>query len=407
MLFLAPLSLYLPPIHSPSAVLLCSSSKSFVRSQAGIRLPLAPLSSNGYVTGGRSSSRTPEKVYRRLDSCLVIPPPSGRQPLAVVKFLGGAFVGAAPELTYSLLMELLAKEGFLIVSVPYGVTFDHSAAAREVHERFHSCMNYLLSLGVPQSGITGSELHGLPFYSVGHSNGALLQMLVGSFFSEKIPKANVVISFCNKPASQAVPYFEQIGPIARQLMPLVEASPAYSMAQIALGLPLISFVFALEFLGDAWKALVHSAETSLQDLDQEIFTSLTKFVDQLPSVFGQVTQGTSEFSPTPMENREFFKKAYSVPHTLLVKFKIDGIDESEILEKVLKPRAKSIGGNVEKVVLSGNHLTPCIQDLKWPVGYHYTPVDAIAQSLKSLTLNETKLLAATIADWLKSLDKVN
>lgn len=71
-------------------------------------------------------------------------------------------------LAFSLLMELLAKEGFLIVSVPYGVTFDHSAAAREAYERFHACFDRLISSGVPESDLTGSELGDLPLYSVGH-----------------------------------------------------------------------------------------------------------------------------------------------------------------------------------------------------------------------------------------------
>ncbi|KAL0917536.1 hypothetical protein M5K25_012603 [Dendrobium thyrsiflorum] len=373
----SPLSHRLRSTFSPSVFLLPSTP----------RVPLAFLSSNGYFTGSRQSLRNPDKIYRRLDSCLVVPPPSGRRPVAIVKFLGGAFIGAAPELTYSFLMELLANEGFLIVSVPYGVTFDHTTVAREVYERFHSCLDRLVSSGVPDSNLTGSELCDLPLCSVGHSNGALLQMLVGSYFPEKIPKANAVISFNNKPASEAVPYFEQIGPIARQLMPLVEASPIYSMARNA--------------SGDVWKALLDSAGVFAQELDQEIMASLTKFVDQLPSVIGQVNEGISEFRPTPLENREFFKKSYRVPHTLLVKFNVDAIDESDVLEDILRPRTESFGGTVEKITLSGNHLTPCIQDIKWQVGYHYTPADALAQSLKSLSLNEIRVLARTIADWLK------
>ncbi|XP_028553040.1 uncharacterized protein LOC110110567 isoform X2 [Dendrobium catenatum] len=351
-----PLSHRLRSTFSPSVFLLPSTP----------RVPLAFLSSNGYFTGGRQSLRNPDKIYRRLDSCLVVPPPAGRRPVAIVKFLGGAFIGAAPELTYSYLMELLANEGFLIVSVPYGVTFDHTTVAREVYERFHSCLDRLVSSGVPDSNLTGSELCDLPLCSVGHSNGALLQMLVGSYFPEKIPK---------------------IGPITRQLMPLVEASPIYSMARTA--------------SGDVWKALLDSAGAFAQELDQEIMASLTKFVDQLPSVIGQVNEGISEFRPTPLENREFFKKSYRVPHTLLVKFNVDAIDESDVLEDILRPRTESFGGTLEKITLSGNHLTPCIQDVKWQVGYHYTPADALAQSLKSLSLNEIRVLARTIADWLK------
>lgn len=40
------------------------------------------------------------KIYRRLDSCLVIPPAKGKKPKALIKFLGGAFIGAVPEVTY-------------------------------------------------------------------------------------------------------------------------------------------------------------------------------------------------------------------------------------------------------------------------------------------------------------------
>ncbi|KAG0467736.1 hypothetical protein HPP92_019316 [Vanilla planifolia] len=129
--------------------------------------------------------------------------------------------------------------------------------------------------------------------------------------------------------------------------------------------------------------------------------SLAKFFDQIPSVIRQVIEGMSEFSPSPSKNREFFKNSYSVPHTLLVKFSVDAIDESDVLDDILRPRAKSFGGSVEKVILSGNHLTPCIQDLKWRVGTRYTPVDALAQSLKSLSLNDVRVLARTVSDWLK------
>ena len=40
------------------------------------------------------------RPYLREHSCLIFPPPLGRRPLAVVKFLGGAFIGAVPEVTY-------------------------------------------------------------------------------------------------------------------------------------------------------------------------------------------------------------------------------------------------------------------------------------------------------------------
>lgn len=325
----------------------------------------------------------------REHSCLIFPPPRGRRPLAVIKFLGGAFIGAVPEVTYGYLLELLALEGFVVVCVPYNVTFDHEAAAREVFQRFHACYDALLASGLPEAGLSALDIAELPLYSVGHSNGALLQLLVGSYFSERIPEANAIVSFNNRPASEAVPYFEQIGPLFRQLMPMMEASPVYLVARNA--------------SGDAWKALFDLAGGLLREYDQEATVSLSKFIDQLPSVMNQVTEGVSEFKPTPPENREFCKNSYSVPNTLLVKFTVDAIDDTDIVEDVLRPRVDSIGGQIKKVILSGTHLTPCIQDVKWQVGSEYTPADAIAQGLKSLALSETRVLSRTIADWFTSL----
>uniref|UniRef100_A0A5B6ZNX5 Uncharacterized protein n=1 Tax=Davidia involucrata TaxID=16924 RepID=A0A5B6ZNX5_DAVIN len=174
------------------------------------------------------------------------------------------------------------------------------------------------------------------------------------------------------------------------MMPVVEASPMYSMARSA---------------SDAWKVLLDTAETIIPNYDQEAMVSLNKFVDQLPSVFNQVTQGISEFKPTPSENRDFCKKSYNVQRTLLVKFNFDTIDETDLLEETLKPRVESIGGTLEKVSLDGNHITPCIQEPIWQVGYLYTPADAIAQGLKTLSLNDIRVLSRTLTNWFSRLEE--
>ncbi|KAL7122488.1 hypothetical protein ACP275_01G048800 [Erythranthe tilingii] len=338
----------------------------------------------------RSSGYSNSTTFRKLDTCLVIPPPNGRKPKALIKFLGGAFIGAVPEVTYSYLIGLLANEGYLIICVPYDVTFDHERVSRGIYERFHSCLDSVLTTGLPENGISAAEIADLPFYSVGHSNGALLQVLTGSYFCDKIPKANAIISYNNRPASEAVPYFEQLGPLVNQMMPVIETSPMYSMAQ--------------NFSVDGLKSLVDIAERVIPDYDPEATASLTKFVDQLPSVFNQVAEGTSEFKPTPAENLECFNKLYNVRRTLLVKFDSDTIDETDVLEKTLKPRIESFGGKLEKVVLRGNHITPCIQEPKWQVGSVYTPADAIAQGFKAISLNDTRILSRTITDWFDNLE---
>lgn len=44
------------------------------------------------------------------------------------------------------------------------------------------------------------------------------------------------------------------------------------------------------------------------------------------------------------------------------------------------------------------------QEPKWEVGALYTPADAIAQSLKTLSLNDVRVLSRTIIDWFRRFE---
>lgn len=328
--------------------------------------------------------------YDRFGGCLVVPPlPTGKRPRGIIKFLGGAFIGAVPEVFYSLFMDLLAKDGFLIVAVPYNVTFDHAQAAKEVYDKFNGCMDILLASGFSPANLTPNDILELPVYSIGHSNGALLQLLEGSYFEEKLPKANVLIAFNNKPAAEAVPYFEQVGPTAAQFAPLLSALPFYDTARST--------------SGDAFRTILEAAGPILEQYDPEVILSLSRFTEQIPSVLNQITQGTSEFKPSPSENQETIKTRYNVPMTLLVKSSFDTIDETDKLEKNLRPRADAVGGTLSKVVLNGTHVTPCGQDLNWKVGDLYTPADAVAQVFKGVALNDIRALGKTISQWFDNI----
>ena len=69
--------------------------------------------SNGFICRGSSfgfidnitsnsnyNNNVNNKIYKRVDSCLIIPPSGNKKPRAIIKFLGGAFIGAVPEVTY-------------------------------------------------------------------------------------------------------------------------------------------------------------------------------------------------------------------------------------------------------------------------------------------------------------------
>jgi hypothetical protein len=118
-------------------------------------------------------------------------------PRAVIHFLGGALVGKAPHITYRFLLEKLADEGFLIVATPYDLSFDHLVTCDDVLTKFENVAPTL-----------AKQYGALPVVGIGHSCGALLQVLISCLFPDTPRAANALLSFNNKPVSEAVPFFE-------------------------------------------------------------------------------------------------------------------------------------------------------------------------------------------------------
>jgi len=107
-------------------------------------------------------------------------------------------VGKAPHITYRYLLEKLAAEGFLIVATPYNLSFDHLATCDDVLTKFEAVAPTL-----------AKQYGALPVVGIGHSCGALLQVLISSLFPDTPRAANALLSFNNKPVSDAVPFFEE------------------------------------------------------------------------------------------------------------------------------------------------------------------------------------------------------
>ena len=125
-----------------------------------------------------------------------------KHPMAIIHFLGGAFVGTAPNFTYRWLLEQLAKEGYVIIATPFVNTFDHLAIARNVLNRFESILDRLQTNNLLGQGY-------LPIYGVGHSMGCKLHLLIGSLFSVE-RSGNILMSFNNYPVKKAIPFLDKI-----------------------------------------------------------------------------------------------------------------------------------------------------------------------------------------------------
>lgn len=212
--------------------------------------------------------------WEEMGGNFLLRPPDDQAPKALVHFLGGAFVGAAPHLTYNYLLSGLAEMGFLVVATPYPLGFDYlnvSERAKEAEwEREQaapprsqcggrvsaSCIRFLLDFEYPLPPVTlthtrtrtllydwlplplspllrlsvshaqvcdgildrfeqaavplAAQYGALPVVGIGHSCGALLQLLITCLFPDTPRAANALISFNNKPVSDAVPGFEEL-----------------------------------------------------------------------------------------------------------------------------------------------------------------------------------------------------
>ena len=135
--------------------------------------------------------------WQEISGNWVLVPP---RPIAIIHFLGGAFVAAAPQVTYRSLLEQLAEQGYAIVATPFVNTLDHTTIARDVFQTFNRALEYL------QSNVFRRQY--LPIYGVGHSMGCKLHLLIGSLYP--IERAgNILISFNNYPARRSIPFVEQ------------------------------------------------------------------------------------------------------------------------------------------------------------------------------------------------------
>ncbi|HLP90934.1 MAG TPA: DUF1350 family protein [Nostocaceae cyanobacterium] len=125
-----------------------------------------------------------------------------RKPIGIIHFLGGAFVATAPHLTYRCLLENMAEKGYVIIATPFVNTLDHQAIAQTVLLNFERTLERLKDANELRQAY-------LPIYGVGHSMGCKLHLLIGSLFAVE-RAGNILISFNNFAAKEAIPLVEQL-----------------------------------------------------------------------------------------------------------------------------------------------------------------------------------------------------
>ncbi|XP_042388599.1 uncharacterized protein LOC121980570 [Zingiber officinale] len=257
--------------------------------------------------------------------------PKNRSPTAVVHFVGGIFVGAAPQLTYRLFLERLSKKGALVIATPFASGFDHFLIADEVQFKFDRCLRFLQD-----------SVNDLPTFGIGHSLGSVIHLLIGSRYAVQ-RCGNILMAFNNKEASSAVPLFSPvIVPMAQSIGPLL--SQLTSSPSLRRG--------------------AEMAMKQLENISPPIMKQVLPLVEQLPPLYMDLANGREEFIPKPEETRRLIKSYYGVSRNLLIKFDNDTIDETPTLSQLLSG-GSAISSQLDMSVrlLPGDHGLPLQQIL--------------------------------------------
>ncbi|CAI5527777.1 unnamed protein product [Closterium sp. Naga37s-1] len=273
--------------------------------------------------------------WEEVEGAWVLRPPAPLQVTAVVHFIGGAFVGASPQLTYRLFLSTLAQRGLMVVATPYASGFDHLRIADEAQFRFDRCMRSLSLKSQPPN-----DPMDLPVYGVGHSMGALVHLLIGARYAVE-RAGNVFISFNNKEASAAIPLFSPvIMPMAQSLGPIL--TQLLNNPTLKLGADV--------------------AVKQLRDLNAPMVAQLLPLLEQLPPLYRDLSDGRDEFTPAPAETRRLAQTYYGVRRNLLVRFKDDTIDETaDLADTLAAGSAVSACLDLAMRTLPGDHVRPLRQ----------------------------------------------
>ncbi|OMO77604.1 hypothetical protein CCACVL1_14946 [Corchorus capsularis] len=257
--------------------------------------------------------------------------PKRSEPKSVVHFIGGIFVGAAPQLAYRLFLERLSEKGILVIATPYASGFDYFYIADEVQLKFDRCLRFLQD-----------TVHDLPTFGIGHSLGSVIHLLIGSRYAVQ-SSGNILMAFNNKEASLAVPLFSPVlVPMAQSIGPFlsqIASSPTIRMgAEMTL--------------------------KQIENLSPPIMKQVLPLVEQLPPLYMDLVKGREEFIPKPEETRRLIKSYYGISRNLLIKFKDDTIDETPKLAQVLSSES-AISSLLDMSIrlLPGDHGLPLQQAL--------------------------------------------
>lgn len=352
-----------------------------------------PLSSSSSSSESITSSTTTsigdwEEIH---GNYLLRPKLDEGPPRALLHFLGGAIVGKSPHIAYRYMLERLASKGYVVVATPYNLSFDYLLTCDDIIARFER-------IATPLARTYGA----LPVIGIGHSCGSLLQVLITSLFPDTPRAANALISYNNKPVSEAVPFFDEFfAPFFTYVAARNETSRSSGSDIIRVGLDLASYAVKGELptddlltkagklllvptplspliqnnpivlpvvLRNSYKVLSSPATTAIANSGLvPIMTEVIQTLQQIPLLIDEVADGAKDFIPPSAQVKAAARRSYRARRTLIIQYQDDPIDESLVVEELLQTAGQIIQMkrpmipiDVQLKTISGNHATPCI-----------------------------------------------
>jgi len=336
------------------------------------RLPLPFFNTDDFGLTGR---------WRRVGGSFVLEPPQGVRSKAIVHFLGGAFVGAAPHLSYKYMLEEMSSKGLVVVTTPFELEFNYVDVCAKLLRRSEEAVEEVRG-----------KFPSLPVHAVGHSCGALLQMILSTMFAEEWKRDSLVlVSWNNKPAKDSIPQLEElVMPFSKMI---VDPNPqAEEMRN--------GFLDLVKQTDDIVKSFASSPLSPLA-VEREVLPLIrqgSKIVQQIPDLIERIADGTNEFTPYPPDLNDFLQSSYSIRKTLIVSFSDDTLDESDIVERMLRTNEKR---GVCRVRLDGSHITPITQDLFPPTPFDsFDPLLPVRRKTRENLLQQVTVLNKEILKFL-------
>jgi len=334
---------------------------------------------------------------------LLIPPTTttttAPAPKAIIHFLGGAFVSPQPTVAYRYILEQLSQRGYAIIATPFAVDFDYRKPAADIYHKFSLACRDLDDEASTEAEAEAStstassdklkieNFRSLPLLAMGHSLGALMQVLLACEYSnnnndpndQRTAVGTALISYNNKNVDGAIPAFKELFVPALQPFEPLTRDPKITDAFLRVQEVRRNGFDSLRTATQGIQAALglKDGESLLPGVRPLVLKAIndveaaSELVDQIPGVVASIAKGVSEFEPTPEEMKIIVAESYNqqqqqleatttttVPAPpLIVKFSDDSIDESDELAAILPESL-----DVKRATLSGTHVTPLAID---------------------------------------------